>query len=157
MSRHGLGEAGQALVGEGEAGVAADHPARERRLVVVLEGDVLFRARVAALRPVAVRHLVAEHRAQPDRLDRALETGERAADEGRGRVMVDEDGGPGQGGFGGADEGGEEDHLLVQGAVEPPPDALQDLPEVARVGGRAGHAAGERAVEMRVRVDEARA
>ena len=108
---HGLGEAGEALVGEREAGVAADHPARERRLVVVLEGDVLLRARVAALRPVAVRHFVAEHRAQPDRRDGALEAGERPADEGRGRVMVDEAGGPGQGRFGGADEGGEEDHL----------------------------------------------
>jgi hypothetical protein len=68
--------------------------------------------------------------------------------------MVDEDGGPGQGGFGGADEGGQEDRLFVQRAVEPPPDALQDLPEVARMGGRTGHAAGESAVEMRVRVHE---
>jgi len=47
--------------------------------------------------------------------------------------------------------------LLVQGSIEPPPDALQDLQEALRRLLRGGHAEGRQtAVDVRVCVDPAR-
>ena len=54
-----------------------------------------------------------------------------------------------------ADERGRAHALLVERAVEPPPDALEDLDEALGRLERVGHAAGERRVEMRVRADVA--
>jgi hypothetical protein len=71
-------------------------------------------------------------------------------------VVVEEHGRPRARGVDGADEGGQVDRLLVEGAVEPPPHPLQDLDEGARGLGRARHPAREGAVEVRVGVDEAR-
>ena len=46
------------------------------------------------------------------------------------------------------------DHLEVERAVEPPPDELEDLREVARRSRRRRHAAGQRRVEVMVTADE---
>ena len=69
--------------------------------------------------------------------------------------MVEEDGRPGASGLDRSDEAGQEDRLLVERAVEPPPHLLQDLDEAPRGLSRAGHAAREGAVEVGVGVDEA--
>ena len=109
---------------------------------------------VAGPRAVAVGGLVAQHRAQPHLLDRTPERRERAADEGRRGVMIDQQGGARERGLDRAGERREVDALLVERAVQLPPDLLEDLHEAARRRRRTRHASGERAVEVRVRVDE---
>ncbi len=152
---HGLREAGQRLVAEREARVGADDSVREGALLVRVEGDVLGHAPVAPLRPVAVGDLVAEHRPQAHRLRRVLDRAQGILDPRGRRVVVDEDGGAGERGIHGPHERGHVDGVPVERAVEPPPDALQDLHEAPGRRGGPRHSAGQRAIEVGVRVHEA--
>ncbi len=149
-----VAEAVQALRREGEAGVAADHPAGQGR-AHRLEGLVLLEAEVTALAAVAVGHLVAEGRAQPHLLDRAAQLAQRSPDERRRGMVIDEQRGARERRLDGSHEAGEVDGLRVQGPVQAPPHPLQDLDEAAGRDARAGHAARQRAVEVGVGVDEA--
>ena len=154
-----VGARGQGLVREGERGVSADQATRERRLLApdaVEEAAILGHSGPGPLRPIAVGGLVTEDGAQPEVAQRLLDDVERAVDRvGRG-VVVDHGGRPGKKRLHPADEGGRPDALLVECAVEAPPDALQDLREVLRRRQRVRHPARECRVEMRVGTDVAR-
>ena len=145
----------QAIRREREAGVAADHPAGERR-ADGLEGLVLLQPAVAAFGTVAVRHLVTERRPQPDLLERALQGAERSADERGRRVVIDEERGAGKRGLDGPDQARQVDRFRIEGPVQPPPDPLQDLHEAPGRDARGRHPPGQGAVQVGVGVDEAR-
>ena len=153
-----LAAGGEGLVGERERGVRPDHPAREREVLpphAVEEPPVLGDARLCPLEAVAVGRLVAEDGADPEAVQGLLDDVERAVDRVRRRVVVDERGRPGEQRLHPADEGGGPDALLVERAVEPPPDPLQDLREVRRRLEGVRHPARERRVQVRVRADVA--
>ena len=154
--RCGAGACGERLVAERERCMRADEPARQRRPLVAHpreEAPVLRDAGGRALRPVAVGRLVAEHRAEPERPQRVGDHVERAVDRVRRRMVVDERRRSREQRLHPADERRGAHGLLVERAVEPPPDPLEDLEEVPRRLERVRHPARERRVEVRVRAD----
>ena len=156
----GGGARGERLVGERERRVRADHPAGERRARSrrTRSRKRRFSAIPAAARrvAVAVARLVAEDRADAERAERLARSrrasrrsrsarrGGRRASSCRRAAPPSRRRAPRRG------------RLLVERAVEPPPDALQDLDEVRRRLERVRHPAGERRVEVGVRADVAR-
>ena len=102
---------------------------------------------------VTVRDLVAQHCRKTGLVDDLGDRIEAAAD-GRGRgVMIKERGAAPTDAIGGAEQGGQPNRLRCQRAVEQPPEALEDLPEVFRRFGRR-ETAGKGRVEVVVEVDE---
>ena len=143
------------VVAQREAGVGADHPARQLRLLLGLECAVLLDAQVASLGAVAIGHLVAQHGAQPDALQAALQRRQRARDAGGRGVMVHEQRRARKRRLDRSRQRRQLDRLGVERAVEPPPDPLEDLEEAAGRRARPRHAARQGGVEMGVRVHQA--
>ena len=159
VQRPDLGAGRERLFGERERSVRADERAHERRPLAAdprQEAAVLLDPGERALRAVAVGRLVAEHRADAEGPERIGDDVERAVDRVRRGVVVDERRRPGEERLHPADERGGAGRVVVEGAVEPPPDPLQDLQEVLRRRERVRHPARERRVEVRVRADVAR-
>ncbi len=105
---------------------------------------------------VAVRGLVAQHAAQPHRLEAFLQGGERAFDEGRGSVMVDHRRAACLDRFQGADQAAGLQHLLVDRPVQTPPEVGQRGDEI-RAGSDPGHdSARQPRVEVVMAADETR-
>ena len=107
-----------------------------------------------SFRPVPVRRAVRERDRHAHRLCRPREDVQRAVDEGRGLVVVEDDRRPRERRVQESLFRRSPQRRLVEGRVEPPPDPLEDLPEGARGGGRGRHPARERRVEVCVRVGE---
>ena len=130
----------------GAAPVVAAHSARKRAFVDAVVG---------ALLAVAVGDLVAEDAALADLGEGAGDSGEAAGDGVGAGVVVDDGGDAAEGRAGAADEGAEVDGLVVEGAVELPPELLEDLDKV--LGGLLGrrHPDGEGGVEVVVADDQA--
>ena len=105
-------------------------------------------------RSVPVRRPVGERDRHAHRLRRPREDVERAVDEGRGLVVVEDDRRTRESRVQESLFGRGPKRALVEGRVEPPPDPLEDLPEGAQGRGRGRHSARERRVEVRVRDDE---
>jgi len=148
----------ECLVGEREGRVRTDQPSHQRRLLTehaLDEPTILRNACLRALRPVAVRRLVAEHGANAERAQRVLDDVERPFDRVRRGVVVHERGRARKECLHPAHQSRCAHALLVERAIEPPPDALQDLEEV--LGGReiVGHTARKRRVQVGVRADVA--
>src|SRR5579862_4922163 len=120
------------------------------------EALVFFEALIAALHSVAVADFVAEHTAEPDIAHRFLNKIERAGDGIRRGMMIDERRRAESRRLDGADERAIIDRLLVERAIEFPPDALEEFGERFWLRARAGHSADKRRIQMRVRVDHAR-
>jgi hypothetical protein len=153
---HGRGQEVEALVGEREARVGPDHAAGEGGGAAREERPVLRDPGISPAEAVATGRLVAQHRSQPDLLDRPPQRRERPFDGGRRGMVVEEHGRPRARGLDRAHEPGEVYRLLVQRPVQSPPDLLQDLDEAARRLSRSRHAPGEGAVEVGVGIDEPR-
>ena len=154
--RRGRARRAHGVVGKGEARVRADHAPGQRRGPAGQEGAVLRRCRRRGSRGRCGRW--SRSRAPsagppPRRAARTTASDPRtnAGEEWWSMSMVV----PRPRGVDGADGRRQADRALVERAVEPPPDLLQDLHEPARRRRRPGHAAGQRAVEVRVGVDEA--
>src|SRR6202044_1065128 len=93
------------------------------------EADVLAEAGVALLAAVAVGRLVANDATEADLLDRRRDAIERAVAPVGGSVVVDDARDAAFRRFDGAGHRRHFDELVVERAVEPPPDALEDLAE----------------------------
>ena len=121
----------QGLGGECEGGVGT-HQAAGQRPLRPEEALVLPHAGAGALRAVAVRDLIAEHRADPHLRQRVRDQVEGSVD-GAGRgVVIDQRGRAGEQRVHSAHERRGAHGLSIQRPVQPPPDALQDLQEVGR-------------------------
>lgn len=79
---------------------------------------------------------------------------EGALDRVRRLVMVDDRRASALEGLEGAEHGRPPDHLLVEGAVEPPPDQLEDLDETTGCPRWSRHSPGEGGVEVMVGADQ---
>ncbi len=118
------------------------------------EAGVLLDATARHLGSVAVGDLEAGREPDAHLARRARHGLEAPLDRAFARVMVDHGRDAGPGALDEADERREVDVFLLEGAVEGPPDPLEDLVEL---GGRLAHerhAPGERRVEVRVGVHE---
>ena len=116
------------LVGERERRVRADEPAPAR----AQEPLVLGEAGLGAVGAVAIGDLVAAQHAHADLGARLRDHVEAALDRVRARVMVDDRGRPRLERLERAEQRAPAQHLEVEGAVDAPPDELEDLGERAR-------------------------
>jgi len=150
--------AAKRLVGQGERRV---QPERSATLAVarrdgIDESKVLLDSLIPSGNPVAVGDLVAERRSQAHLLaDGVVHRVERAGNRIRTGVVVDQGGHAAARRLHRADEGAHPNGILLKGLVQPPPKLLQDLRERCRREARHAHPAGEAAVEMGVRINEA--
>ena len=148
----------QRLVRQGERGVEAEGGGQLRVGFVLAafdEAHVLGDAGRCAGHAVAVGHFVAQAGAQAGLLDRVRDDVQAAVNHIRAGMVVNQRRAAVADRVGQADQRAVLDVIPQQRPVELPPEPLQDLDEVR--GGRAGdrHAAGERAVEVRVPADRA--
>ncbi len=137
-------------VRQGEAGVGADQAPAARPQ----EALVLGQARLGALGPVAVGHLVGAHHPHAHLGARLGDHVQAAVDGGGGGVVVDDGGRARLERLDRAEQGRPAHQVEVEREVEPPPDLLQDLREPGGRGRRRGHAPGQRRVEVMVGADE---
>ncbi|MCL6645896.1 MAG: aminotransferase class I/II-fold pyridoxal phosphate-dependent enzyme [Dehalococcoidia bacterium] len=144
------------LVGHRERRVQPDGALHEGPVVRRDEAAALFEASprlVAAAVPLG--RAVAEQRAHPELLAGVGEHVEGALDEAGRLVMVDDRGRAGHERLGHVQARRGPQARPVEGAVEPPPDAFENLDEADRGRVWRGHAeADEAAVEVRVSVGE---
>ena len=142
-----------------ERGVRADHRPGERQRAggdPPGEAPVLAEPGGCAIGTVPIGDLVGENAPDADRCERVGDDVQGAVDRVRGGVVIDEGGRPGEQRLHAADKRGGADRRLVERAVEAPPDAAQDLHEVARRLEVEGHAPGERRVQVGVGAHVAR-
>ena len=142
----------QRLVGDGEARVQADEPSARGRG----SDSAAFRQAAPGLGEAAVPlgGAVAEERPDAEPLAGLRQHLERALDELRRLVVVDERGGAGEERPGDRLPGRGAQALRVERAVEAPPDPAQDLEEARGRGSRRRHPVRDQpAVEVRVRAD----
>jgi len=151
------GHESERLVTQGERRVQAEvrgEPSRRgpRRRK---EADVLLDPLVSPLPAVSIRDFVGEGGSQPDGVaHRASQDIEGPGDAGRAGVMVEDRRDPASRRVHGGHKTACSDGRGIERLVEPPPQLLEDLREGARGEPRDGHAASERAVRMRVSIDE---
>src|ERR1035441_759129 len=153
----GLHTGGERPVAQREGRVQAEHAAHQRaRADALKKADILANPLASAAAAVAVGGLVAGGAAQADVVEGALD-GIQATGAGmRAGVMIDHGAHTAAGGL---DQSGERaviDIVLVKGAVETPPELFQNTGEIGGRGAGQAHAAGQRAVEVGVTVDERR-
>ena len=146
----------QRLIRDGERGVQPERRAQLRVAFLAAaldEAHVLGDARARAVHPVAVGDFVAQAGAQPGLFDGVRDDVQAAVDDVRAGVMVDQRRAAVADRIHQTDQRAGAHIIPQQRPVELPPESLQDFHEVG--GRRAGdrHAAGERAVEMRVPAD----
>ena len=142
---------GEQLVADRERGVQADE-GRPAGIQVTRGLGKAGRRRVGA---VAVAQLQAEHVGEADLREGIGDDVEAAGDGVRRGVVVDHAGHAAAHRVDGGGEGRGANQVVVERAVEAPPDQLEDLGEVARRPGRGGHAAGEGRVDVVVGADQA--
>ena len=154
----GLDAASERPVAERESGVEAegggDHAVIGAVADALDEADVFPKAVVRRACAIAVGGLVAEDAAQSDLAERLFDAVQATGAGIRTGVMIDQRADPTLGGVDQADQGAVIDVVRVQGAIETPPEFLQDRGKVLRRLTGERDSARERAVEMRVAVDE---
>ena len=146
------------FIAHGERRMQAEKPAKQivaGALATLKKGAILLDALLCNFRALTIRNFVAEATAQSGKA-RSLCDAKQATGNSAGAGMVIEDGG------GAVADAVDHGHRCAQihivkseHLVEPPPQALQDLGEVAGSRVFQRHSAGKRAVKMHVRVDEA--
>ncbi len=146
-----LGGGRQRVVGARERGMDTNHPPPAGGEVAV----VLVEAAPGAVGPMAVGDAVRRAHPHADFSARVGDDRQRAFDRVRRLVMVDDRRAAAFERLERAELGRPLDQVEVEGAVEPPPDELEDLAEPGRHARRCRHAARQRRVEVVVGADHA--
>ncbi len=125
-------------------------PSRRRQ-----EPPVLFQTRVPLLPPSTVGYFIAEDAAKPHIGERLFDDVERARDGVRRRVVVKQKRRPAFERFQSSRQSAVVHGLVVQGPVQLPPEAAEDLEKILRLPPRRVHPACEARIQVRMGADHA--
>jgi len=152
----------QGFIGQGEGSMETNHGTQEGRSLAISAGEggqeafVLLQAFLGLAVAITIRHLIAED-ATYTGLDESLGNHREGTRTGIGAGMMINQGGRSVGdGIQQAGKGAIFNVLWPEGAIQAPPETLENLYEVGRGRILEGHAAGEGTIGMRVGADEAR-
>ena len=156
-SRHGRApfrDRGERGLRHRETGVQAEH-APDSRIVGVRihEAEVFLDSQCRALRPVSVRHLIAQHARDSGVRQSAGQQVEAAVDAGRRRVVIEYRRASPAYAVCRGQQSGQTDRVRVEGSIESPPQPVQDLGEVSHLDPWI-ETAGEGRIEVVVQVHE---
>jgi len=148
------GDRGERGLRHREAGMQADDAPDSLVFgVCIEEAQVLRDAQFRALPTISVRHLVAQHARNPRGGQCLGQKVEAAIDAGWRRVVIEDRGAAPPHAIGCGQQGGQADRVPIEGPIEPPPQAIQDLRKIAHLDPWI-ETARQRRVEVMVQVHE---